>query len=83
MNKPDEYRCAICGETKSLQWHRQPRDWPVPPICGYCESLWGVKIGATGGSFRDRRMAVAVYALSDALTSAASIKLWETKNGHA
>ena len=76
--------CGIC--------EREVRDWPgrdgrhrnVEPICLRCEHIWTDRIGRPqAGAFMDRRKAMHVIALSNALHNEASVKQWEARHGRA
>jgi len=78
-DRPDDFTCAICVEQASNRWNHSPKDYERPPICKCCETItgWRWNGGAyrrtppKGGSFRDRRNAMRIDALADALAKEA------------
>ena len=74
------FRCAIC--------RRDIRDWPgrngrdahLEPICRSCESVWTSGTGRPQhGSFKDRRRAMQLLALAEALHNRAALINWEDR----
>jgi hypothetical protein len=74
--------CAIC-ERDIRDWpNRKGRDRHVEPICRICERWWTERTGKPqGGSMMDRRKALHLLALSNALHNTASIAQWNASHG--
>lgn len=88
---PADFTCAICERIASNRYHWSPRDYERPPICMSCESLTGYAWNGTarhrtkpmGGSHRDRREALRIGALADAISQEAAQLQWRTKHDRA
>lgn len=76
--KPEPFVCAICSREASNRWNWSPRDYERPPICKGCEACYRVQ-RPRGGSFRDRREAMRLYAIAEALATEATQIEWRTK----
>lgn len=78
------FRCAICDRDIRDYPGRNGRDRHLKPICLSCEHRWTERVGKpAGGSFMDRRKAMQIVALVEALhSSAASIK-WSSSYDYA
>jgi hypothetical protein len=75
--------CAICESEIRDFPNRNGRDRHLSPVCRYCEGFWTERVGKpSGGSFMDRRKAMHILALSEALHSKARSIEW-SKNGCA
>jgi len=89
--KPDDFVCAICAGDASNRWNHSPRDYERPPICKSCETITGyswngrpmTRTKPKGGTHRDRRDAIRIAALADAISAEAKRKLWSEKHGCA
>lgn len=81
--KPADFTCAICQKAASNRWNWSAKDYERPPICKCCER------GRTGwphsrrnaqppshGQFRDRREAMRLFAVADALAEEAARTTW-------
>jgi hypothetical protein len=66
------FTCVICQRHINGLWPGPFRMWSIPPVCRYCEGVWGKEPGS--GSFRDRRMAAQILALSTKLDCEAFCK---------
>lgn len=64
------FDCAICGRHVDFRWPGAKQSWHIDPLCRYCETTWGPR-QKPHGSFKDRRMAVQISALANALESEA------------
>jgi hypothetical protein len=86
-----DFTCAICQHVVTNRWNYSPRDYERPPICKSCESVTGYswnggtthRTKPSGGSFRDRREALRIGALADAIASEATRQAWRTKHARA
>ena len=86
-----DFTCAICQREVTNRWNYSPRDYERPPVCKSCETVSGYSwTGAvkfrtmpTGGSFRDRREALRIGALADALADEANRQKWSTRHAAA
>ena len=78
------FRCAICEREVRDFPDRSGRDRHVEPLCLMCERHWTERTGKPkDGSFMDRRKAMHVLALANALHNTASIKQWNCAHGCA
>jgi hypothetical protein len=82
-NAPDDFTCAVCKRAATNRWNYSPRDFERPPVCKSCEAIKGYNhTGAryrtkpSGGTFRDRRNAIRIDALADALSDEAAKQNW-------
>lgn len=90
-DQPADFVCAICEHPASNRFHWSPRDYERPPICKSCETVAGYNwTGAarhrtrpTGGTHRDKREALRIGALADALAQEATSMQWSAKHGRA
>lgn len=88
---PEDFTCVICNKLASNRFNWSPRDFERPPICRVCETISGYSwTGAarhyakpTGGTFRDRREAMRINALAEALATAATRQEWSRKHGYS
>lgn len=79
-NAPEDFSCVICGHVATNQWNYSPRDYERPPICKSCENIIGyswtgaarTRTKPTGGTFRDRREAIRIAAIADAIADEAT-----------
>lgn len=86
---PEDFSCAICGQVATNRWNHSPRDYERPPICKSCENItgysWngGVKYRTkpTGGTHRDRREAIRIGAIADAISQEANRQKWSAEYG--
>lgn len=78
------FRCAVC-ERDIRDWpHRRGPDRELAPVCRYCGREWCRGVGKIKeGTFVDRRKAMQINVLADALGNKASIMKWETKYAKA
>lgn len=75
-----DFCCAICQRIVDTRWNHVGRDEEVPPICRWCEHEYTDRVGKpVAGSFRDRRDAMRIYALAEALHTAAMRIHWSTE----
>lgn len=69
--------CAICERDIKDYPNRNGRDRHVEPVCRMCEREWTERTGkAQGGTMMDRRKALHVLALANAIHNVASLKEW-------
>jgi len=74
------FTCAICRRDVHDYSCRNGRDRALSPLCRYCEGYYGdTKPG--DGAFMDRRVAVQISALANALRSEAGIREWSARHG--
>jgi hypothetical protein len=85
------FTCAICGTQPQIQ-HWDRRNVQLPPICCHCEVLYTTvhsfprdrRVGAPKhGSHRDRREAMRLYAITEALETTALRMQWEMPHARA
>lgn len=66
------FTCTVCQRDVSMRWWVRRDAWShQAPLCIVCERGYGVKKMPPFGTFRDRRMASQILALSNALESEA------------
>lgn len=70
------FDCVICGRDVVDFAERNGRDRQLSPICRGCESRYGER-APSSGAFMDRRLAVQVSALANALHGTAGCMEWE------
>ena len=70
------FTCAICERPVRMWGMNHGRDEQIAPVCRYCEKHYGSR-APQAGAFRDRRKAVQISALAEALSSRARIMQWE------
>lgn len=83
--------CAICQREIHDCKRSNIRDRHIPPICRSCENPTAVTWNGRGrdlaritsGSLMDRRKARRLFAVADALHTAATHKEWSAKHGYA
>lgn len=76
MGEPD-YTCGICQAAVEMHWNHSGAGGRLPPLCFYCESVYSEGIGKpSGGSMRDRRTAMQIAALAEALRCEAARQSW-------
>ena len=88
---PSDFVCAICERGASNRFNYSPRDYERPPICKSCENVNGYswtgsarfRTKPSGGSFRDRREAVRIDALADAIAHEANRMKWNKEHASA
>jgi hypothetical protein len=68
--------CSICNRDVFDFASRNGRDRHIPPVCRSCERHYGER-SPSSGAFMDRRLAVQVSALANALAGIASCMEWE------
>jgi len=74
------FKCAICEREVRDYPYRKGRDRHLEPICRLCERWWTERCGRpTEGTMMDRRKAMHVVALANALHNIASVQQWEQK----
>lgn len=75
--------CAICERPQGDAWAKfnACRDNHLPPLCRGCEHYYGrrSRYWTTDGSFKDRRVAAQIEALSEALITVAANIEWGAK----
>ena len=69
------FQCVICGKDANKDWWSKDG---IPPICGYCER-YQTPQPKPYGDFKDRRVARQLFAVTQALETAARHKQWEGK----
>jgi len=75
------FRCAICEREVRDYPNRIGRDRHLEPLCLYCEGEWTKGKGKIHvGTFMDRRKAMQIHALSEALISKAYMMQWEARH---
>lgn len=85
----EDFVCAICQRNVDRRWNPKDANEEFPPICRNCETLshygpYGQprhRTRPTAGSFRDRRMALRIGALADALVELAANQKWSKPHG--
>lgn len=78
------FRCAICDREIWDCSGRNGRDRHLSPVCRSCEHHWTERVGKpSGGAFMDRRKAMQVTALAEALHSEAASLRWSSEHGRA
>lgn len=86
MSAGENFICAICEQTVDMRWnsYRQGRDTILPPICNGCEGQYTDRIGKPKhGALRDRREAIRICALAEALIGNAYSLKWSQRYGQA
>ncbi len=86
---PEDFECIICQEIASNCFNWSPREYHRPPICASCESVTGYSLHGRarhrgkpkGGTFRDKREAIRIGAMADAIAQEATQKIWREKHG--
>lgn len=80
MSEHPDFCCVICERQVNTRWSSVGPTEELPPVCRYCEKTYAEGVGkATAGSFRDRRNAIRIYALAEALHTTAMQIHWSTK----
>lgn len=74
------FDCAVCLRPVHDYRDRRNRDRVLEPLCRFCEGDFSER-PPQYGAFMDRRRAVQVSALANALLSRASIMNWERRYG--
>lgn len=83
MGPAQSFICAVCERDVDMRWNRRNGpDRIVPPICPYCERHYGSR-GPQAGAFMDRRKAVQISALAEALHTEAAHQKWRGHHGRA
>ena len=82
MDHPPPFDCAICGHHVSNQWPGPKPEWALAPLCRYCERVHA-PVMPHRGAFRDRRTARQIYALAEALETAARHAHWRRTHAAA
>ena len=72
-----QFTCAICGNDANKSWWS--RDG-IPPVCSWCET-YQTPVPKPFGAFKDRRINRQLFAIADALESAARQQFYE-ENGY-
>ena len=88
---PEDFSCSICERVASNRWKHSPRDFERPPICKSCENVTGYswnggarhRTKPAGGSHRDRRNAIRIDALADAIAHEATRQKWSPRYGRS
>ncbi len=76
--------CAICEREVRDYAFRVGRDRHLAPVCKLCEHMWTEGTGRPkDGSMMDRRKAMQIIALSNALHNSAALREYEAKHGRA
>ena len=82
--RPADFKCAICGHVATNKWNDSPRDYERPPICMRCEHhagyMWNgrtkLRTMPKGGTYHDKRQALRIGALADAISDEATQQTW-------
>ena len=84
VNVPN-FVCSVCERDVDRRWwNLRDRKRNLPPICSYCEQYYAARIGPPKrGSAMDRRNAMRIAALAEAILGAAGIKQWSATHGRA
>ena len=78
------FRCALCERDIKDYPNRNGRDRHLEPVCRLCESMWTEGTAKPKhGAMMDRRKALHVLALSNALHNAAALSQWSASHGRA
>lgn len=78
------FRCAICEREARDYPNRNGRERHLSPVCRVCEWRWTERTRKPlGGAFMDRRKAMQIAALAEALHSAAMQIQWSAQYGRA
>lgn len=88
---PEDFICVICGREASNRFHWSARHYERPPVCKSCETFTGYgwagrarqRTSPSGGTFRDRREALRIGALADAIAEEATRQQWSKRHGRA
>lgn len=81
-NDHEDFTCAICQRRIEMRWNFGRSDAILPPICLSCERLYTEGVRApSAGAFRDRRNAVRILALAEAINSEVGRQQWEARHG--
>jgi hypothetical protein len=76
-----DFTCVVCQRNIEMRWNHLGRNQILPPLCAICESRYSEGIGRPAhGAFRDRREAIRIYALAEALHCEAAQKKWKSVN---
>lgn len=82
-SEPD-FCCVVCLRNVDTRWNYVGRDEEVAPVCRWCERDYSEGMGKpAAGSFRDRRNAVRIYVLAEALHTAAMRIQWSNRHAAA
>lgn len=80
----DDFTCVICQHRIWMRWNVVGPGEQIPPVCRSCESHYAKGAGQTmAGSFRDRREAIRLFAVAEALHCAAKQIQWSIDYGAA
>lgn len=78
------FQCAICERDIRDFPDRKGRDRHLEPVCRMCERMWTEGTGKPkDGAMMDRRKALQVLALSNALHNVAAVAQWSASHGRA
>ena len=78
-SEPD-FCCVVCERNVNTRWNHVGRDEELAPVCRWCEREHTAGVGSpAAGSFRDRRNTMRIYALADALHTAAMRITWSAE----
>ena len=88
---PADFECAVCGHVASNRWNYSPRNYERPPVCRSCETVSGYswtgqakhRTMPSGGTYRDRREAMRIGALADAISDEAKRQQWSKHHAAA
>lgn len=77
--------CVACErEVENRWWSPRNRDRALPPLCPCCEGHYSERIGKPNhGSLADRRNAMRLVAIAEALHTAACAKQWGVRYASA
>jgi hypothetical protein len=76
------FDCTVCERPVTDYNNRGGRDRSIAPICMYCEKTYGDR-APNAGAFMDRRIAVRLSAMANALRSTASMIEWGHRYGRS
>lgn len=68
-----DFTCTICERCVENRFPGPRQTQSFPPVCRYCETQWGSR-QPDYGAFKDRRVAVQISAVANALESAARVR---------
>ena len=76
------FQCAICERDIKDFPDRNGRDRHLDPLCRACERTWTERTGKPqAGSMMDRRKAMHVLALANAIHNTAAVSQWNATHG--
>lgn len=80
----EAFFCPICERTIEQNWNFVGPHMTIAPICSICEWRYTERVARPkAGAFRDRRIAMQIYALAEALHCAAMRIRWKDEHASA